>query len=215
MRLERQRLLEGEELRILVDVREDEEIKAKLRELGARLIEKSLDVGDFIVSEEVCIERKSWEDFLRSIWDKRLFSQVEKMKASFERGVIIIEGERKVQHFNRNALLGALAFLIAKDISLIFTQDKMETARLIFEIAKRKMLGGNISFVRIKRQHGEKGEKEFVLSAFPGIGMKTARKLVERFGSLSKIFSASVSELRKAGMKKSIAIKFKKFLESE
>lgn len=214
MKFERQRLLGGEELRILVDVRESEEIKAKLRELGAKLIEKTLDVGDFIVSEEVCIERKSWDDFLRSILDKRLFSQVEKMKASFERGVVIIEGRGNFHDFNRNAFLGALAFLIANDISLVFTEDKLETARLIFEIAKKRR-GGDLSFIRIKKVYGKKGEKEFVLSAFPGIGVKTARKLVERFGSLNRIFSASVSELTNAGMRKSLAIKFKKFLQSE
>ena len=48
----------------------------KLRQRGSRVEVKQLDFGDFVVSGDVVIERKTLDDFVKSIYDGRLFSQL-------------------------------------------------------------------------------------------------------------------------------------------
>ena len=55
--------------------------------------QKSLLCGDFIISDRVCIERKTVNDFINSITDKRLFQQLQNMKENFERPILLIEGQ--------------------------------------------------------------------------------------------------------------------------
>ncbi len=217
--IKRQRVLKIEKPVVIVDAREDSLLKDKLKGFGVKVVEKNLDVGDIIVSERVCFERKSFRDFVRSIIDKRLFEQVSKMEKSFEKPVLVIEGfDFEESRMNKNVLLGAIAFLISKsNVSIIFTDSLEDTVRLIVGVAKKEQLTNRValSFVMVKKLIGKKGTKEFILASFPGIGLRTARKLLEKFGSLEKIFSASVPELVKAGLGKKKAVEFKKILKDE
>ncbi len=217
--LRRQRILKIEKPVLIVDTREDLLFKDRLRSYGVKVVEKNLDVGDVIVSERICFERKSFRDFERSIIDKRLFDQISKMELSFEKPVLVIEGfDLEESSLKKNVLLGSLAFLLSNtNVSLIFTNDMEETAKLIVEVAKKEQFSNKsaLSFVRLKKPVSKKGSKEFILTSFPGIGPKTARKLLERFGTLERVFSASISELVKAGLPKKRAVEFKKLLRDE
>jgi len=215
--LGKQRILRSEKPMVIVDTREDQRIKEELEMLGIKVIEKNLDVGDFIVSEKICFERKSFTDFIRSIVDKRLFEQISKMEKSFEKPILVIEGFDE-SLANRNVIFGAIAFILSKtNSSLIFTESIEDTAKLIAEVAKKEQFDErtSLSFVRVKKILGKKGTKEFVLSSFPGIGQKTARKLLEKFRSLENVFNASISELVNAGLSKKRALEFKKLLRDE
>ncbi|MEA3254774.1 MAG: helicase-related protein, partial [Candidatus Altiarchaeota archaeon] len=66
---------EGKGIKIFVDVREKNSKVLKILCEKADIDMRQLDVGDFILSDRVCVERKTVEDFLSSIIDKRLFSQ--------------------------------------------------------------------------------------------------------------------------------------------
>ena len=82
-----------DEVSIIVDYREMRtNVVKKLYELGAKIESKNLAVGDFILSERVCVERKSVKDFLQSIIDNRLFEQVSNLVANFEKPLMIVEG---------------------------------------------------------------------------------------------------------------------------
>jgi len=51
---------------------------------------KRIEIGDFIISERVAVERKTAADFVSSIVDGRLFDQAAKMKEAYEKPLIII-----------------------------------------------------------------------------------------------------------------------------
>lgn len=63
-------------IKIIVDVREKN--MAKLLHNYANIELKTLEVGDYVLSDRVVVERKTAEDFVNSIIDKRLFSQLKK-----------------------------------------------------------------------------------------------------------------------------------------
>ncbi len=98
---------------------------------------------------------------------------------------------------NPNALRGVLAALaIDMGLSLLFTRDETETARMLFVLAKREEAErGERKFHPRKSFTSIKEEQEYIISAFPEIGMKNARLLLTHFGSIQTIASAELSDL--------------------
>jgi len=73
--------------RIYVDPRERGMAKL-LESRGLEVILKSLEVGDYVISDRVAIERKTAQDFVASIIDpeRNLFRQIADLSRSYERG---------------------------------------------------------------------------------------------------------------------------------
>ncbi|MEM3947070.1 MAG: ERCC4 domain-containing protein, partial [Metallosphaera sp.] len=70
--------------RIYVDSREFQSgIPDLLKELGAILFTQQLSVGDYVVSEGVAVERKSVYDLINSIYDKRFFDQLSRLREAY------------------------------------------------------------------------------------------------------------------------------------
>ena len=63
-----------------------------LRQAGAIIDFAQLKVGDYVVSPETAIERKSIQDLLNSIYDGRLFVQCSQLNEHYAKPVLIVEG---------------------------------------------------------------------------------------------------------------------------
>jgi DNA excision repair protein ERCC-4 len=80
-------------VRILVDERERKSgIPDLLRRAGATIDFAQLKVGDYVVSPETAIERKTIQDLLNSIYDGRLFIQCSQLIEHYIKPVLIVEG---------------------------------------------------------------------------------------------------------------------------
>src|SRR3989338_7990994 len=103
---------------------------------------QNLDVGDFLVSEKVGVERKEIRDFVDSIIDKRLLSQVKALKETFEKPLLVIEGTDdlySVRKVHPNAIRGMLAWIaIDMKIPILYTKDFRDTAELLIILARRE-----------------------------------------------------------------------------
>jgi DNA excision repair protein ERCC-4 len=55
------------------------------------LVPLTLEVGDYILSPEICVERKSITDLIQSFNSGRLYSQCEAMSAHYKTPVLLIE----------------------------------------------------------------------------------------------------------------------------
>ena len=62
----------------------------KLFELDADIKQIRLEVGDYLLSKNVCVERKTVKDFVNSIIDKRLFQQAKDLTENFKKPIIVI-----------------------------------------------------------------------------------------------------------------------------
>lgn len=79
--------------RIVVDERERKSgIPDLLRQAGAIIDFAQLKVGDYVVSPETAIERKTIQDLLNSIYDGRLFVQCSQLNEHYVKPVLIVEG---------------------------------------------------------------------------------------------------------------------------
>jgi ERCC4-type nuclease len=78
---------------VYVDERErSSKVPQLLIEKGVTVIFKFLDVGDYVISNRIGIERKTAIDFAKSIADGRLFDQASRLLQTFEKAIIVIEG---------------------------------------------------------------------------------------------------------------------------
>jgi DNA excision repair protein ERCC-4 len=77
---------------VVVDMREfRSKLPSLLHAAGMHVVPITLNVGDFILSPEVCVERKSIPDLYGSFASGRLHSQATAMTRSYQRPVLLIE----------------------------------------------------------------------------------------------------------------------------
>ena len=135
----------GEGPLIIADVRESRLVILELRRLGARVEEKAISPGDYVVGEGFGIERKSFSDFIQSIFKKRLFEQVERLKEAYPRCCLVVEGDslRIASLPNPSIFWGALARLITDaEVPVAFTPDEAHTALFLYSLAKKLQEAG-------------------------------------------------------------------------
>ncbi len=206
---------------VIVDPRERDMAKL-LERNGLRIFLKQLEVGDYIVSERLGIERKTADDFIDSIVnpERELFRQIGDLARSYERPLLIIEGQDLyARQVHPNAVRGALAAIaIDFGVPVIPTGSMDETAALIMLLAKREHEAG----YRDAKLHGRKTartlkeQQEYLISALPGVGPAVARNLLLHFGSVERVMTATEEELKmvdKVGPK--TAAKIREIVASE
>ncbi|MDP2766709.1 MAG: DEAD/DEAH box helicase, partial [Candidatus Methanoperedens sp.] len=189
-------------VRVYVDQREiRSHVAHALEKLGMDVSLTTLEVGDYVVSDRVGIERKTAEDFLSTFLDGRdLFSQISDLVRAYERPLLIIEGEGlyTTRQIHPNSIRGVLAAItIDFGVPVIFSKDEEDTAALISIIAKREQIESK----RDINLHGKKSaatlkeQQEYLVSAISEIGPAVARNLLRHFGSVEKVMTASREEL--------------------
>lgn len=216
--METQKILKlARKIVILADYREREVIN-HLKKLDAVVNEINLEVGDFILSDNVAVEKKTHSDFISSIIDGRVFEQAKLMKENFGKPIIIIEGSSDRQ-INENALKAAIASLVVDyNASLLNTKNPMDTAKTIYWIAKKEQEENKypISFKVGKKPKEIEELREKIVCSLPGISTVMSKRLLENFGTVEKIFTASEKELRKVkGIGKKLANKIRKVLTTK
>jgi len=172
----------------------------KLQELGAKIQVGELETGDYVLSGDLVVERKTAVDFVASILDGRLFNQTGKMRLNFARPVFLIEGDvySTRSAIAREAIDGALSFLVAiEGCNIIHVRDQLAAAGLIYRMAKHAQegLGYDVAFRRGKVAPG-RGEALFLIEGTPGVGPSTAIKVLNHFRSVHAFMNATVEELR-------------------
>jgi len=115
------------------------------------------------------------------------------------RPVLIIEGGDLYtqRDIHPNAIRGVLAALsIDMGVSVLFSRDEQDTAQMLMVIAKREESArGEHKAHPHKTHRSVKEEQEYIISAFPEIGMRNARLLLSHFGSIQGIVNATLEEL--------------------
>ncbi|CCK67927.1 ssDNA endodeoxyribonuclease RAD1 KNAG_0A02380 [Huiozyma naganishii CBS 8797] len=77
---------------VVVDTREfNASLPGLLFRYGVRVVPCMLSVGDYIITPEICLERKSISDLIGSLQNNRLVSQCKKMQAFYKYPTLLIE----------------------------------------------------------------------------------------------------------------------------
>jgi len=194
---------ERERIRIFVDQRElRSQVIKFLMSFDVKLEFKNLDVGDYVLSSRVGVERKTAVDFLTSLVsaERNLLRQIKELSEAYERPLLIIEGDLKAgkTQIHPNALRGALAAILTDfGVPIVQVEDERETAALLHAIAKREQLElkRDVSPHDRKTAKTLKEQQEYVVSAIPGVGVAVARNLLRRFKTVERVMTASEEEL--------------------
>ncbi|MEW5996213.1 MAG: ERCC4 domain-containing protein [Candidatus Micrarchaeota archaeon] len=192
-------MMEEPVVRIAIDKRE-EGFAELLKGLGAEVEEGTLPVADFVCSERVAVERKTRDDFEKSVMDMRLFEQLKRLKESYPRVVVIVEGEGGAGILTKESLMGAYSSVLADfGASIFFTRNPEKTAELIFHIAKHEQLAEKkpMRVTGARKGLTISQNQKAIVEMLPMIGPKIADSLLEHFGSVGAVFDASEDELLK------------------
>jgi len=210
-----------ENLRIVVDDREQKSgIPNLLKSVGLNVEMKTLPIGDYIVAPETIVERKSIRDLLASVFDGRLFDQCSRLKENFEHPIILMEGNvDEIEEITDNPLIfyGALSTVVIDfKIPVIPTPSAAHTAKLLVSMCSRKDIPKGPFLKKIKKSSDLEKQQLSSLCSLPGIGEKFAVRMLEKFGTPLRVFTATTSELAKVeGLGESRAKKIKKVLDTK
>ena len=207
---------------IIVDQREyRSKVVRNLVIKGATIEPQQLDVGDYVISTRIGVERKDVDDFLSSLTGGRLFRQVAQLRDAYSRPLLIIEGEgiltkRNISH---NAIFGSFVSIIVDfGIPIFTTKDAMETADLMYIMAQREQREGekSVAVRGEKTAMSLKERQQFVVEGLPNVSAILAKRLLDHFGSVAAIVNASEEELQEvSGIGKNIAADILELLHAQ
>jgi len=191
-------------IQVIVDDREVNSLTVQVLQKmqGVEVIIQRLQLGDYEIDKSLLFERKTLLDLAVSIKDGRLFRQAGKLASSPMRSAIILEGTSRDLidcKMRREAIQGALVTLaIVLGIPLLRSKDADETARLMVYAAKQvKTVEIGAIPRRVKRPKGKRKIQLHFLQGLPGVGPERARRMLNLFGSVENVCSASQQDLMK------------------
>jgi ERCC4-type nuclease len=209
---------------VIADHREQK--SGVVKELAKKKINvkvETLVIADYVVQSKdlngnivnIGIERKTQNDLLNSIIDRRLIQQMIEIKKHFTCPLLIIEGEEniyKMRNFHPNSIRGMLSTIaIDFQVPIIHTRNHRDTASYIEVLAKRlEKERSAISLLQKRKPQTMKEKQEYLIQSLPGIGPSIAKNLLEKFSTPEKVFTASEKELEevdKIGKKKAAEIR--------
>lgn len=202
-------------VRIVVDERErNSRIPKLLHQAGAFIDFAQLKVGDYIISSETAIERKTIHDLLSSIYDGRLFVQCSELVQHYSKPVLIVEGNilnlldipaeidnnrLKIQVDKIPQVFEALSTIaLGFRIPIIHTPSSEYTSQLLVTMVVKSLREGisNGPFLKkIKKGNIEYIQQLSILSSLPNIGDKLAVRMLKKFLTPKRALNASVAEL--------------------
>jgi Fanconi anemia group M protein len=186
--------------KIIVDDREtSSKVVELLSGMGVAIRLERLAHGDYAIGDRILVERKTARDFVDTLINRDLLGQVKAMAETVLRPVLIIEGGDLYtqRDIHPNAVKGVLAALtVDMGVSLLFTNDEEDTARMLYVLANREDGERGERKVHPHKSHRSlREEQEYIISSFPEIGMRNARLLLAHFGSVQAIANADKPEL--------------------
>ncbi len=166
-----------------------------LGEAGAEVVFRKLPVGDYRVGRNLLVERKTALDFRLSLFQGRLFRQVDRLARAAPRPLLLLEGQDRTLAWPtlRGALLTVTGVF---GVPVLFSRDAADSAQWILTAARQHSVPRERAYVRAGwRPKGKRARQNFVLKGLPGVGPARAEALLERFGTVRGVMNAAEAEL--------------------
>lgn len=212
--------------RVVVDVREfRSSLPSLLHGRSMVIVPCMLTVGDYILSPNICIERKSIKDLISSFKDGRLYNQAETMMLHYKSPMLLIEFDQNksftlepfadlsgslssVSSINASSDLQSKLVLLTlafPKLRIIWSSSPYQTAEIFESLKTQDPEPDPIQAVRIGLEGGQKAEDQSfnrepqdMLRVIPGVTGKNIKNLVVEMGSLREVANATVEELEPA-----------------
>jgi len=175
---------------ILVDSREASsatKIVKGLVERGVKIKNETLEKGDYILSDECAVERKTVNDFVYTLTRRYLFEQLFRLKDAYPKSLILLEGYLpiiyKFSHIQPAAVWGALFNLAKNGIAIINTASQKETIDFLYVAARQEQIVEK----RVPTVHAFKkcetlaDSQLYFVASLPSIGREKAVTLLKSY----------------------------------
>ncbi|NYT04704.1 MAG: DEAD/DEAH box helicase family protein [Candidatus Methanofastidiosa archaeon] len=185
---------------IIVDDREDKRVIKILSEMAKIKINR-LDVGDYILSNRIGVERKSSNDFIESLIKGTLFPQILSLSNAYEVPLLIVEGEDvySLRNMDKKSIRGAIiSAIVDLRVRVIFTNNPEETVNYLVEMSLREQKEKErLPVIRGEKKVMSLKEKQlFIVEGLPDVSSVLSRRLLRRFGNVLGVFNADEIELK-------------------
>ena len=186
----------------------DNPVAQTLAELGTDIRHITLRRGDFVLGGRFGIKYYLGDEFIKAVLNRSIYREILELKREFSDPVIIVEGEDSLYHpdLNLATVHGAVLFAaLPNRVPILMTRNDMETAQMIFMMAAQT--SNSVDWQMAAAAHGKpiapsgsngRGDPRIgIIANLPDVGPSLAKGLLKHFGSLSRLFAAKVTDLKK------------------
>ncbi|NXK96246.1 XPF endonuclease, partial [Formicarius rufipectus] len=201
---------------IIVDMREfRSELPSLIHRRGIDIEPVTLEVGDYILTPDICVERKSVSDLISSLNNGRLYSQCVSMCRYYKRPVLLIEFDPNKpfsliprgslhEEISSNDVTSKLTLLTLHfpKLRILWCPSPHVTAELFEELkqnhpqpnAETAMAVTADSETLPEADRYNPGPQDFLLK-MPGVNAKNCRALMNHVKSIAELVTLSKEEL--------------------
>jgi DNA excision repair protein ERCC-4 len=208
--------------RVVVDVREfRSSLPSLLHGRSFVIVPCMLTIGDYVITPQICIERKSVRDLIGSFANGRLFNQVEAMMEHYKHPMLLIEFDQgksftlePFADMSAPAGLAAAPDLQAKIVMLtlafprlkiIWSSSPYQTAEIFAELKKQQEEPDPLTAVQKGMDPNMQGDNEVrsfnqtgqeLLRAIPGVNETVAMRLMLETENVVQVANMEEGELK-------------------
>jgi Fanconi anemia group M protein len=181
---------EQEQPTIIVDSREANsaaKIVKGLRERGVNVKIETLEKGDYVLSDECAVERKTVQDFVYTLTRRYLFEQLFKLKEVYPKSLILLEGYLPIIYkFSRIqpvSVWGAMFTLAKNGIAMVNTTSYKETIDFLYVAARQEQIvEKRIPTVHpVKKCETTSDAQVYFVASLPNIGREKAVAILKSY----------------------------------
>lgn len=175
---------------IIVDSREAHtaaKIVKGLLEKGVNVKTENLEKGDYILSDQCAVERKTVQDFVYTLTRRYLFEQIFRLKDAYPKSLLLIEGYMpiiyKFSHIQPVAIWGAMFNLAKNGIPMVNTSSYKETIDFLHVAARQEQIVEKRSPTvhAFKRNETLSDAQVYFIASLPNIGREKATALLQSY----------------------------------
>jgi Fanconi anemia group M protein len=180
----------GQEPTIIVDCREAgsaEKIVKGLVERGVNIKTELLEKGDYILSDQCAVERKTVSDFVYTLTRRYLFEQLFRLKDAYPKSLIVLEGYLpiiyKFSHIQPSAIWGAIFNLAKNGIALVNTASHKETIDFLYVAARQEQIVEKRSPTvhAFKKCETLSDAQVYFIASLPSLGREKATAILDSY----------------------------------
>jgi len=180
----------SEEPIIIMDSREAssaKKIASGLAEKGATVKTQMLEKGDYILSDQCAVERKTVNDFVYTLTRRYLFEQLFRLKDVYPKSLILLEGYLpviyKYSHIQPQAIWGAMFNLAKNGIAIVNTGSQKETVDFLYTAARQEQIveKRSVAVHAFKKCDTISDAQVYFIASLPSIGREKATAILKSY----------------------------------
>lgn len=181
---------DDDEPTIIMDSREAssaKKIATGLIEKGVNVKTEMLEKGDYILSDQCAVERKTVNDFVYTLTRRYLFEQLFRLRDVYPKSLIVLEGYLpiiyKYSSIQPQAIWGAMFNLAKNGIAIVNTASQKETIDFLYTAARQEQIVEKRSAVvhAFKKCDTLSDSQVYFIASLPSIGREKATAILNSY----------------------------------